>query len=71
VSPLQLDDLILWITLGIILGGRIGHVLFYTPQIVLADPLEIFMVWHGGMSFHGGDPWRARRDPAVRMPPQA
>lgn len=54
LSALQLDDLILWITLGIILGGRIGHVLFYTPQIVMADPLEILMVWHGGMSFHGG-----------------
>ena len=54
LSPVQLDDLILWITLGIIVGGRIGHVVFYTPQILLADPLEIFMVWHGGMSFHGG-----------------
>ena len=54
LSPVQLDDLILWITLGIIVGGRIGHVVFYTPQILMADPLEIFMVWHGGMSFHGG-----------------
>ena len=50
----QLDDLILWITLGVILGGRLGHVLFYTPQIITQDPLEIFQVWHGGMSFHGG-----------------
>ena len=54
LSPVQLDDLILWITLGIIVGGRIGHVVFYTPQLLMADPLEIFMVWHGGMSFHGG-----------------
>ncbi|OXE35856.1 MAG: prolipoprotein diacylglyceryl transferase [Phenylobacterium zucineum] len=54
LTAVQLDDLVLWITLGIILGGRIGHVLFYTPQIVMTDPLEILMVWHGGMSFHGG-----------------
>jgi phosphatidylglycerol---prolipoprotein diacylglyceryl transferase len=53
-NALQVDDLILWITLGIILGGRLGHVLFYTPAIIAQDPLEIFKVWHGGMSFHGG-----------------
>ena len=50
----QLDDFILWITLGIIVGGRLGHVLFYTPEIVWRDPLEILKVWNGGMSFHGG-----------------
>ena len=54
LTSVKLDDLILWITLGIIIGGRIGHVVFYTPEILVADPLEIFMVWHGGMSFHGG-----------------
>ena len=53
-TPAQVDDLILWITLGIILGGRLGHVFFYTPQIVLQDPLQIVKVWEGGMSFHGG-----------------
>jgi phosphatidylglycerol:prolipoprotein diacylglycerol transferase len=50
----QIDDLVLWITLGVIIGGRLGHVFFYTPGIVLEDPLEIFKVWHGGMSYHGG-----------------
>ena len=49
-----LEDLVLWITLGIIVGGRLGHVLFYTPGMVLSDPLEMFRVWNGGMSFHGG-----------------
>ena len=53
-SPEQIDDLVLWITLGIILGGRIGYVLFYDLPEMAADPLEILKVWHGGMSFHGG-----------------
>jgi phosphatidylglycerol:prolipoprotein diacylglycerol transferase len=50
----QIDDLVLWITLGVIVGGRLGHVFFYTPTLVLKDPIEIFKTWHGGMSFHGG-----------------
>ena len=50
----QVDDLILWITLGIILGGRLGHVFFYTPSLIFTDPLEVVKVWNGGMSFHGG-----------------
>jgi phosphatidylglycerol:prolipoprotein diacylglycerol transferase len=50
----QIDDLILWITLGIIIGGRLGHVFFYTPSLVVTDPVEILRVWNGGMSFHGG-----------------
>jgi phosphatidylglycerol:prolipoprotein diacylglycerol transferase len=49
-----MDDLILWITLGVIVGGRLGHVIFYTPGIITSNPLEIFKVWNGGMSFHGG-----------------
>jgi phosphatidylglycerol---prolipoprotein diacylglyceryl transferase len=53
-TTLQLDDLILWVTLGIIVGGRLGHVLFYTPSLLWTDPLEVLKVWHGGMSFHGG-----------------
>jgi phosphatidylglycerol:prolipoprotein diacylglycerol transferase len=53
-TPLQIDDLVLWITLGIILGGRIGYILFYDLGEMLAHPLEMFAVWHGGMSFHGG-----------------
>ena len=54
LTATQLDDLILWITLGVIVGGRLGHTLFYTPALIWQDPLEILKVWHGGMSFHGG-----------------
>ena len=50
----QIDDLVLWITLGIILGGRLGYVLFYAPELIWREPVEILKVWHGGMSFHGG-----------------
>lgn len=48
------DDFIVWVTFGIILGGRIGYVLFYNPAHFAAHPLEVFQVWSGGMSFHGG-----------------
>jgi phosphatidylglycerol---prolipoprotein diacylglyceryl transferase len=48
------DDFIIWITLGIIVGGRIGYVLFYNLGYFAANPLEIFALWTGGMSFHGG-----------------
>jgi phosphatidylglycerol---prolipoprotein diacylglyceryl transferase len=48
------DDFVLWVTLGIILGGRIGYVLFYNFDFFLAHPAEILQVWKGGMSFHGG-----------------
>ena len=54
MSSEQMDDFILWITLGVILGGRIGHTVFYAPSLFWKDPLEILKVWHGGMSFHGG-----------------
>lgn len=50
----QLDDYVTWATLGIILGGRLGYVLFYRPGYYLGHPLEALMVWQGGMSFHGG-----------------
>ena len=50
----QIDDLVLWITLGIIAGGRLGYVLFYRPDLIWTDPMEIFRTWNGGMSFHGG-----------------
>ncbi len=53
-TPLQIDDLILWITLGIIVGGRLGYVLFYTPTLLWTEPLRLFKTWEGGMSFHGG-----------------
>jgi phosphatidylglycerol:prolipoprotein diacylglycerol transferase len=48
------DDFVLWVTLGIILGGRIGYVLFYNPSYFAAYPAEIVQLWKGGMSFHGG-----------------
>jgi phosphatidylglycerol:prolipoprotein diacylglycerol transferase len=50
----HLDDLITWCTLGVILGGRTGYVLFYNPAQYAADPLAFFKLWEGGMSFHGG-----------------
>ena len=50
----DLDDFVLWVTLGIILGGRLGYVLFYNFDSYLAHPLEMLKVWNGGMSFHGG-----------------
>ena len=50
----QIDDFVTWTTLGIILGGRLGYVFFYRPDYYLFHPLEIFAVWQGGMSFHGG-----------------
>ncbi len=53
-TPEQMDDLILWIAIGVIVGGRLGHVLFYTPSMIWTDPLGILRTWEGGMSFHGG-----------------
>ena len=50
----QLDDLLTAVILGVIIGGRLGYVLFYDLGFFLTHPLEIFAVWHGGMSFHGG-----------------
>lgn len=50
----DLDDSITLLILGLLIGGRLGHVLFYDPQMIIRDPLEIFKTWHGGMSFHGG-----------------
>ncbi len=50
----QAEDLLTWIILGVILGGRLGFVAFYQPGYYLANPQEILMIWQGGMSFHGG-----------------
>lgn len=50
----QLDDLLTSVILGVIIGGRLGYVLLYNLPFFVAHPLEIFAVWHGGMSFHGG-----------------
>ncbi len=54
VSADAFDDFLLWATLGILLGGRLGYVLFYKPGFYLANPQEILFIWQGGMSFHGG-----------------
>ncbi|MGE5157557.1 MAG: prolipoprotein diacylglyceryl transferase [Gemmatimonas sp.] len=54
ISLIQLDDFILWVTIGIILGGRTGYVLFYNLPFFAQHPAEIFELWKGGMSFHGG-----------------
>src|SRR5215510_8925253 len=54
IAPVQLDDFILWVTIGIILGGRTGYVLFYNPGFFIQNPSAIFKLWEGGMSFHGG-----------------
>lgn len=53
-STEKADDLLLFMTAGVVLGGRLGYVLFYQPAHFLANPLDIFAVWNGGMSFHGG-----------------
>jgi len=54
VTRSQLDDLMFWVTIGIIVGGRLGQVLLWEPSLYLANPLEILMIWKGGMAFHGG-----------------
>ncbi|MFK5978637.1 MAG: prolipoprotein diacylglyceryl transferase [Rhizobiaceae bacterium] len=54
ISPDQIDDFLTWAVVGIILGGRLGYVLFYDLATYLADPLQITALWNGGMSFHGG-----------------
>ncbi|MHB2209965.1 prolipoprotein diacylglyceryl transferase [Methylobacterium sp. CM6257] len=50
----DIDDLVVWVALGVVLGGRIGYVLFYNLPMYLADPIEILAIRNGGMSFHGG-----------------
>ncbi len=54
VTAPQIDDLILWVTLGVILGGRLGYVAFYQPHMIWETPGQILQIWQGGMSFHGG-----------------
>lgn len=53
-TPRDVDDMLFYVALGVILGGRLGYVLFYQPAYYLAHPLEILALWQGGMSFHGG-----------------
>lgn len=71
----QAERLLTWIILGIILGGRLGYVLFYDLPTYLADPLQILRVWEGGMSFHGGFAgvviaavWFCRREKIPMLP---
>ncbi|WP_410000525.1 prolipoprotein diacylglyceryl transferase [Mesorhizobium sp. SP-1A] len=54
MKPEDLDDFIVWAAVGVVVGGRTGYVLFYDLPRYLANPLDIFAVWQGGMSFHGG-----------------
>ncbi|MFT4014827.1 MAG: prolipoprotein diacylglyceryl transferase [Paracoccus sp. (in: a-proteobacteria)] len=54
MRPDQPEELLTWVILGVVLGGRLGFVLFYEPAYYLANPGQILQLWHGGMSFHGG-----------------
>ncbi|MBN8479816.1 MAG: prolipoprotein diacylglyceryl transferase, partial [Burkholderiales bacterium] len=54
MQPIDMDDFIVWAAVGVVLGGRIGYILFYDFARYLANPLAILAVWQGGMSFHGG-----------------
>ncbi len=54
MRPEDLDDFLVWAAVGVVLGGRVGYILFYDFARYLANPLDIFAVWQGGMSFHGG-----------------
>ena len=54
MKPEDLDDFLIWAAVGVVVGGRIGYILFYDVAKYLANPLDIFAVWQGGMSFHGG-----------------
>jgi len=53
-TPQQIDDLFIWAVLGVVVGGRLGYVIFYGTAQTLSDPVSIFRTWEGGMSFHGG-----------------
>ena len=54
ITKADIDDFVVWATLGIVLGGRLGYVLFYKASYYASNPLEAIYVWQGGMSFHGG-----------------
>lgn len=53
-SVAEIDDLLFYVALGVVVGGRVGYILFYSFDAILADPLRILRIWEGGMSFHGG-----------------
>jgi phosphatidylglycerol---prolipoprotein diacylglyceryl transferase len=54
ITKVQLDDFIIWVALGIVVGGRIGYILFYDLPAVIESPIRAIQIWNGGMSFHGG-----------------
>ncbi len=53
-KPVELDDMLVWVAVGVVFGGRLGYVLFYDFASYAADPAQILAIWRGGMSFHGG-----------------
>jgi phosphatidylglycerol---prolipoprotein diacylglyceryl transferase len=53
-KPADIDDFLIWAAIGTLVGGRVGYVLFYDFAAFAANPLQIFAIWQGGMSFHGG-----------------
>ncbi len=67
-SPDSIDDLLVYCAIGVIVGGRLGNVLFYDPRYYFSHPIEIFKVWEGGMAFHGGLIGAAAGRRAVRAP---
>ena len=54
ITKVQLDDFIIWVALGIVVGGRVGYILFYDLPTVIESPIRAIQIWNGGMSFHGG-----------------
>ncbi|MGE4504454.1 MAG: prolipoprotein diacylglyceryl transferase [Desulfovibrionaceae bacterium] len=54
LSPTDMDDLLTWLVIGLVLGGRLGYALFYNLPHYLEEPADVLRIWHGGMSFHGG-----------------
>ena len=66
LTPVQVDDMVTWIAIGVILGGRIGSIIFYNFGDFISDPLMLLRIWEGGMSFHGGLSRRIARDVVVR-----
>jgi phosphatidylglycerol---prolipoprotein diacylglyceryl transferase len=54
IKPIDIDDFLVWAAVGVVLGGRLGYILFYDLARYIANPTDIFAIWQGGMSFHGG-----------------
>ncbi len=54
ITRAQLDDFVVWVALGVVLGGRIGYILFYDMPAIIESPIRAIQIWNGGMSFHGG-----------------